>query len=115
LAHGDDGTGGDGQDLMKQQVTGMTPQGRELTRTELHPAWELKEKIQRQRMEILAALVGTRREQWKKQAATKQIENKDPSTEQSALTGKLTKLLEQGNVIDVETKEVEVKETKEDV
>jgi len=111
LAHGDDGTGGDGQDLLKKQVTGVTPQGHELQRTELHPAWELKEKIQRQRMEILAALVGTRREQWKRQAATKQIDNKDSSSEQSALTGKLQKLLSQGEIVDVETKEVEVKET----
>jgi len=116
LAHGDDGTGGDGQDLMKKQITAVTPQGHEIMRTELHPAWELKEKIQRQRMEILAALVGTRKEQWKRQAATKQLDVKDPSTEQSALTSKLHKLLEQGQVVDVEVKDVkqeEVKETEE--
>ena len=112
LAHGDEGLGGQGQDLLKEQTTAVTPQGRELKRVELHPAWELKEKIQKQRMEILSALVGTRKEKYKKQAATKTLEVKDPSTKQAQLTSKLNKMIEasQPEVIDAEHEEVKVEE-----
>jgi hypothetical protein len=113
LAHGDEGLGGQGQDLLKEQTTAVTPQGRELKRVELHPAWELKEKIQKQRMEILSALVGTRKEKYKKQAATKTLDVKDPSTKQSQLKSKLTKMIEasQPEVIDAEHEEVKVEES----
>ena len=114
LAHGDDGTGGIGQNLLKEQVIAVTPQGNELKRTEIHPAWELKEKIQKQRMDILQALVGTRREQYKKQAATKQSEFNDPSNRQSDLMKKLDNLMnKQDTVIDVEVKDIEPKKKEE--
>jgi len=90
LSHGD--TDADGPLLMKEQVTGMTHSGDEITRLEEHPAWSLKEKIHKQRMEILNALVGTRREKYKKEAALKQRDVADPSTKQSTLRQKLDDL-----------------------
>jgi hypothetical protein len=114
LAHGDSGLGGQGQDLLKEQTTAVTPQGRELKRVELHPAWDLKEKIHKQRMEILSSLVGTRKEKYKKQAATKTLEVRDPSTKQSQLKNKLEKMIEASNqeeVIDAEHEEVKVEES----
>lgn len=109
LAHGDSGLGGPGQDLLKEQVTAITPQGHELKRVELHPAWELKEKIHRQRMEILAALVGTRKEQYKREAATKRTQFTDPSSQQSELASKIHKMIT-GQVVDVEVKDDKDKE-----
>lgn len=97
LAHGDSGLGGAGQDLMKDQITAVTPQGRELSRVELHPAWDLKEKIHKQRMEILSALVGTRKEQYKKEAATKQRNTNDPSSQQAMIGNKLRRLIASGS------------------
>jgi hypothetical protein len=111
LAHGDTGLGGQGQDLMKEQITAVSPQGRDIKRLELHPAWELKEKIHRQRMEILSALVGTRKEKYKKEAATKTRDVKDPSTKQSQLMNKLTKMIEASNIIEAEViEEVKVED-----
>jgi hypothetical protein len=90
LAHGD--KGGDGQDLTKTQVTGKDLMGKDIKRLEIHPAWELKQKIHRQKMEILESLVGTRKEKYKREAALKQREGNDPSTVQSDLRKKLENL-----------------------
>ena len=99
LSHGD--TDADGPLLMKEQVTGIAHNGEEITRLEEHPAWALKEKIHKQRMEILAALVGTRKEKYKKEAALKQRDFADPSTLQSTLRKKLDGL-NSGVIIEAE-------------
>lgn len=99
LAHGD--ADGDGLDLMKSQKTGKDLMGDEMVRLESHPAWELKQKIHKQRMEILESLVGTRKEKYKRDAALKQKEGTDTSSVQSALKKKLDEIRD-GPVIDVE-------------
>lgn len=110
MAHGDDK--GEGMDLMKNQVTGTDLTGKKLTRKEIHPAWEIKEKIHKQREDILKSMVGTRREKYKKEAALKQRDSQDTSTTIADLRSKLTQLENQGDldeVIDAEFKETEVK------
>jgi hypothetical protein len=103
LAHGD--KQGDGMTLMKEQVTGATVQGDEIKRLEEHPAFTLKEKLHKQRMDILNALVGTRKEKYKREAALKQRDVKDPSSVQSDLRARLEKLDNEAEVIDAEFKE----------
>ncbi len=102
LAHGD--KDGEGIDLMKEQVTGATIQGNEIKRLEEHPAFTLKDKLHKQRMDILNALVGTRKEKYKREAALKQRDIKDPSSVQSDLRARLERL-DNTSVIDVEFKE----------
>jgi hypothetical protein len=99
LAYGD--KDGHGQDGLKEQNIGMSPTGEKLTRLELHPAWELKEKIQRQRLDILQALVGTRKEQYKRDAAMKEKSTEEVSIISSSLRAKLDSLKAKNTIIDV--------------
>jgi hypothetical protein len=63
---------GEGQDLLKQSVVGVDDRGNAVKNLQIHPAWPLKQQIQQQREKILQHMVGTRREQWKRDAALKQ-------------------------------------------
>ena len=98
--------------LMKKQVTGATVTGQEITRLEEHPAFTLKEKLHKQRMDILNALVGTRREKYKRDAALKQRDIQDPSSMQSDLRARLESLTGE-SVIDAEFTEENKKDKAE--
>ena len=104
LAHGD--RDGDGQDLLKKQTVSGDKKGNPLKKTEIHPVWELKEKIHKMRLEILEAMVGTRKEQYKRAAALKNSDNQDPASVAAELREKLEQLQRQGfadeDTIDVE-------------
>jgi hypothetical protein len=106
LAHGD--KEGEGKDLLKYQVSGCTPEGGVLMRQEVHPVFELKERLHRMREDILQSMVGTRREQYKQAAALKKSDGDDPSSVISALRDKIAQLgsLPVAEPIDVEFKEV---------
>lgn len=86
----------DGQDMMLEQVIAMDPDGHEIRQRVLHPMVELKEKNQRQRMDILTALVATRREKYKEKQALRGIEaNQDAAANKfSDLASKLEKFRE---------------------
>ena len=107
LAQGD--AEGEGLNLLKSQTAGSTAEGDELFRLEVHPAFELKEKLHKMREDILRSMVGTRREQYKQAAALKEAQGNDPSTNVSALRERISKL-EKENVIDAEFKEVKKEE-----
>lgn len=101
LAHGD--RDGDGGDLLKEQTTGFSPDGSaEIKRLELHPAFEIKERIMKARANILEAMVGTRREQYKQAAALRQENKSDPSTIVAQLKQKILQI-EQGEVDVIDT------------
>jgi len=99
LANGDDK--GEGVDLLKKQVTGTSITGEKMMRLEAHPAFELKERIQKMRENILEAMVGTRRERYKQAAALKQQDTDDPSTSVADLRERIAKL-EHETAIDAE-------------
>jgi len=90
LANGDDK--GEGLDLLKEVTTSISPQGEPIMQTQIHPAFELKEKLQKQRDNILQSMVGTRREKYKRDAARGQTSVDDPSTEVADLRTQLVKM-----------------------
>jgi hypothetical protein len=104
LAHGDDKS--EGLDLLKQQTTGISITGETTKRMEIHPAFELKERIQRARGEILKSMVGTRREKYKQAAALKQSDYSDASSAAAALKDRITQI-EKEAIIDAEYVEQE--------
>jgi hypothetical protein len=104
LAHGDDK--GEGLDLLKQQVTGMSMTGEELKTMVTHPAFELKEKIHKMRSEVLRSMVGTRREKYKQAVALKMQNTSDPSTRVSDLKEQIKALEDEAGIVDVEYAEV---------
>jgi hypothetical protein len=83
------------------QPAGATKTGEILERLEEHPAWEVMEKIHRQREDILRSMVGTRREKYKKQAALNEVKTKDLSIKTAELTEKINRLQE-----DIKNKDV---------
>ena len=104
LAHGDEE--GEGIDLMKSQSIGASPTGRELSRLEAHPAWGIREKIHKEREDILRAMVGTRHEKYKRDAALHGGTGQDPSSQYSSLRDRI-KQLENEMIPDVEYKVIE--------
>lgn len=108
LANGD--SLGEGTDLLKDQMAGTNEDGRAVTKTEIHPILELKSKIQKMKGEILEAMVGTRREQYKQAVALRQQDGNDPSTMISSLRDMIDKVqAKKVEVIDAEFREVEEK------
>ena len=71
---------------MTQEVTvGMDTEGNPISNEEIHKAWELKERVKNRKQKILESLVGTRKEQYKRDAALKKRSEKDPSTQAAEL------------------------------
>lgn len=103
---------GHGQDLMKETLVNVTPQGVSVYEQKLHPLLDYKNKLHRQRLELLNVMVGTRREKYKKEAATKKREDTDVSTQQAALRAKINKLTAL-NASDADKKCLEANDTKE--
>jgi hypothetical protein len=82
---------GEGQTMLQKQPTGIDAEGNVVYQTQIHQAWEAKERFKNRKLKIMEALVGTRKEKYKKEAALKQRENKDPSTNLAELREKLEK------------------------
>jgi hypothetical protein len=106
---------GEGQDLLKSQVSGVTPSGKPLTKMEIHPAFELKEKIQRMRDNILEAMIGTRREKLKQASLLRDAMVSDVSVNMASLSRKLEALKNPEedtttNTIEVEYSEIGIEE-----
>jgi len=77
---------------MTQEVTvGMDTEGNPISNEEIHKAWELKERVKNRKQKILESLVGTRKEQYKRDAALKKRSEKDPSTQAAELKESLEK------------------------
>jgi hypothetical protein len=82
----------EGQDLMKLQTSSIAMNGKEIKRLEEHPAFALKERLHKQRMDILDVLVGTPKSQYKKEVAMGKTREDDPSNNMSRLRDKLIRL-----------------------
>jgi hypothetical protein len=76
-------------DLTQQIVVGVDASGRPIYNDEVHKAFELKERVKRRKHIILEALVGTRKEKYKRDAALKRRSDEDPSTQAAELKRKL--------------------------
>jgi hypothetical protein len=102
LSGGDDN--GEGVNLLKKQITGLDRDNNPISRLEIHPAWELKERIQKQRDSILLSMIGTRREQYKRDAAMKERIINDPSSKVSELKAAIIQNRNKGeeDIIDAE-------------
>ena len=103
LAHGDEK--GEGIDLLKNQVTGISMTGEKIKVMAAHPAFELKEKIHRMREDILKSMVGTRREQYKQAAALKQQNTSDPSNIIADLKKRIEDIGKNEEIVDAEFRE----------
>jgi len=76
-------------ELIQQIVVGVDAEGRAIYNEDIHKAWELKERGKKRKDKILEALVGTRKEKYKRDAALKRRSVDDPSTQAAELKRKL--------------------------
>lgn len=84
----------EGQTLMQEQVVGVDQEGTPVYQTQIHQAWEVKERVKNRKLKVLEALVGTPKERYKRDAALKTRSTSDPSSEMANLRQKLEKLRE---------------------
>lgn len=87
---------GEGQTMLQQQAVGTDPDGNPIYQTQIHQAWEVKERVKNRKLRLLEALVGTRKEKYKRDAALKRGPASDPSSEMAALRAKLEALRQEG-------------------
>ncbi len=76
---------GENAEMTQEIVVGVDTQGRAITNEEIHKAFEIKERVKKRKHTILESLVGTRKEQYKRDAALKKRSEDDPSTQAAKL------------------------------
>ena len=75
-----------------EQTVGVTPNGTVLTRTEISPYWELKERIAARKSKLVKLLVGDPQEKYKRDAALRQRTREDPSQSMADLRAKIERI-----------------------
>lgn len=76
---------GENAEMTQSIVVGVDAQGRPISNQEIHKAFEIKERVKKRKHTILESLVGTRKEQYKRDAALRKRSEKDPSTQAAEL------------------------------
>lgn len=72
-------------EMTQEIVVGVDSEGRPISNEEIHKAFEIKERVKKRKQAILESLVGTRKEQYKRDAALRKRTTKDPSTQAAEL------------------------------
>lgn len=91
--------------LIQDVVAGVSPKGQEYYKPEIHQAVDLKERLRKEKTRIMNQLNATRKD--------KKMENvvaNDPSSVAARLMAKVSKLKEEGKIIDMETQPLELYE-----
>ncbi len=79
-------------ELVLDQNIGIGKNGEAITQKQLSPFMDLKDKLYNRRSKIIKLMVGDRQERYKKEAALKQKEDKDPSSKQAEMRRKIEAL-----------------------
>ena len=79
-------------EMMQEIVVGVNADGNPIYNEDIHKAWELKERVKRRKHIILEALVGTRKEKYRRDAALKKRSEDDPSTQAASLKKKFDEM-----------------------
>jgi len=103
----------DAEGLVISEVTSFDPKNsKEFISRKAHPAFEILEKIHRIKQDLLRGMVGTRREKYKKDAATgERTSTTDLTKEMHDLLDILKNAKDENDIIDAEYAEVEVLDT----
>lgn len=89
----------EGQDLTQQNIVGVTNSGNPYHQQVVHTAWELKERLKIRKLKLMEALVGSRKEKWKRAAALKTRDDSDPSSEMSTFRARLESLQDEIDMV----------------
>tara|TARA_R110002020_G_scaffold268819_4_gene484160 strand:- start:42792 stop:43670 length:879 start_codon:yes stop_codon:yes gene_type:complete len=99
---------GEGTDLLQKTVEAMNPINGKITHSlRIHPLWEIKERLGKQRQQLLTSLIGTPREKLKAAHMLGEVEKpSDLVNEMSALKSRLSDMIkmrqEDVNIVDAE-------------
>ena len=98
----------EGSATLEEEVTmGADKQGNPLTRLETHHFVDAKEKLQNRKAKLIKQLVGDREGKYKKEAALKTREEKDPSSNAAKLRNQLSMIIKQAEAKALELSEAE--------
>jgi len=76
-------------ELITDQPMGTDREGNPILQKQVSPFFDMKEKLQARKAKIIKLMVGDRQERYKKEAALKQREDSDASSQQAAMRAKL--------------------------
>lgn len=91
------------------QSLGINKQGDEVTRVEVDPLYEVKERLSNRKTKLIKLLVGDRQEKYKREAALRTRTEDDPSLSASRLRAQIEKLQIAARKL-VENNEISVRE-----
>lgn len=80
-------------ELVVDQPMGTDREGNPILQKQVSPFFDVKEKLQARKARIIKLMVGDRQERYKKEAALKQKEDNDASSQQAQLRGKVDSLI----------------------
>jgi len=78
--------------LIVDQPVGVDSEGNPIMQQQLSPLMDLKEKLQNRMSRIVKLMVGDRQEKYKKEAALKKTDDKDPSSKQAEMRRRIEEL-----------------------
>jgi len=87
-------------ELVTDQTVGMGHDGTPIIQKQLSPFMQQKEQLFNRKSRIVKLMVGDRQERYKKEAALKQREDKDPSSQQAEMRRQIEQLHRNMNLIE---------------
>jgi hypothetical protein len=87
-------------ELVIDQTVGVGQDGTPIIQKQLSPFMQQKEQLFNRKSRIVKLMVGDRQERYKKEAALKQREDKDPSSQQAEMRRQIEKLHREMNTIE---------------
>jgi hypothetical protein len=80
-------------EFVQEVVVGIDKQGNVLTRMEVDALYEVKERLQRRKSQLIKLMVGDRQEKYKREAALKQRSEEDPSVSAAQLRAQIDRAI----------------------
>jgi len=86
-------------ELSEVTIAGQDQDGRPIETVKISRFWEIKESIKNRRLKILEALVGTRKDKYKRDAALKRMDSSDGKTSLAELKRTIDEYLKQQEIV----------------
>jgi len=82
--------------MLVSQTVGISGDGTPITRQELSPLFEARDRLNTRKSRLIKLMVGDRQEKYKEQAALKKIDNEDPSIQTAELRKQIEIMIDRG-------------------
>lgn len=97
--------------LTINQTVGVAGDGTPITRIELTPLFDARDRLNNRKTKLVKLMVGDRQEKYKEQAALKRVNSDDPSQQSAELRRQLEHLMRKAQLVDSELRKTEAIDT----